>query len=286
MMRYSEFIEKTEHGTEDFPIAVYHLDRRHPRYIMDLHWHTEFEIIRVREGHFDLYLNRECRHMTAGDIAFVNPGVLHRGEPFDCEYDCTVFQLEMLSMGTGSAAGRAFKPLLSQTQAVRDCLPAGADECVSGAVNALFDALFSKGISSQLAVCSSLYALFAALYQNGHISAPPWDSVRQKQLSHLTALLEWIDEHYTQKITLSMLAKRAGLNEKYLCRFFKEYTSYTPIDYINRLRVERAAADIKERGMTLTEAAYANGFNDSAYFSKIFRRVMGVSPREYRTIQG
>ena len=101
-------------------------------------------------------------------------------------------------------------------------------------------------------------------------------------MTHLTRLLEWIDENYTQKITLASLAKISGFNEKYLCRFFKEYTSHTPIDYINRLRVEKAADDMLSRHMSVTEAAYANGFNDSAYFSKMFRQIKGISPSEFR----
>ena len=78
-----------------------------------------------------------------------------------------------------------------------------------------------------------------------------------------------------------MLSKASGLNEKYLCRFFKAYTSHTPIDYINRLRIERAADDLRTRHCSVTDAAYANGFNDSAYFSKLFRQIKGVTPINY-----
>ena len=72
------------------------------------------------------------------------------------------------------------------------------------------------------------------------------------------------------------------MNEKYLCRFFKAYTSYTPIDYVNRLRIEKAADDLRLLHRSVTEAAFANGFNDSAYFSKLFRQIKGVSPKVYQ----
>ena len=74
------------------------------------------------------------------------------------------------------------------------------------------------------------------------------------------------------------------MNEKYFCRFFKEFTNITPIDYINRLRIENAAHSLLEAGFTVTEAALDNGFNDISYFSKIFKKYKGVSPKRYSKI--
>ena len=70
--------------------------------------------------------------------------------------------------------------------------------------------------------------------------------------------------------------------EKYLCRFFKEFTGHTPTDYINRLRVERACYEMKFNHLNVTEAAYECGFNEISYFSKCFKKYKGVSPGKYR----
>ena len=71
------------------------------------------------------------------------------------------------------------------------------------------------------------------------------------------------------------------MNEKYLCRFFKDYTSRTPIDYINNLRIEAACHELTSGDMTITEAAIECGFNDISYFSKMFKKYKGITPREY-----
>ena len=84
------------------------------------------------------------------------------------------------------------------------------------------------------------------------------------------------------RLTLSDLAELAQVNEKYLCRFFKEYTGQTPIDYINRLRVDRACYEMSVTGMNVTEAAFECGFNELSYFSKMFKKYKGIAPGEYR----
>ncbi|MBQ8310962.1 MAG: helix-turn-helix transcriptional regulator [Clostridia bacterium] len=280
-MKYSQFIEKEPHGTSDFPIEFYRLDRHHLRYEMSLHWHPEMELIRVYDGRFELHLNKQSYTLTAGDVAIVNPGTLHRGEPTDCRYDCSVFKTDMLCP-SGSTVSRYIKPIAGQTHAVREYLPSGSAPEVLGCVDRLFSTLADRPPQYELSVYAALYELFFTLHRCGLVGKNDSNHVRDKQLTHLTRLLEWIDENYTQKITLASLSKISGLNEKYLCRFFKEYTSHTPIDYINRLRVEKAADDMLSRHFSVTEAAFANGFNDSAYFSKIFRQIKGVSPSEFR----
>lgn len=280
-MKYSQFIEKEPRGTSEFPIEFYRLDRHHLRYEMSPHWHPEAELIRVYSGTFELHLNKECYLLGAGDVAIVNPGTLHRGEPTDCVYDCAVFKTEMLCP-PGSSASRYIKPIANQQQLVREVLPFGTAPDVLACVDRLFSALSERPPQYELLVYAALYELFFILHRDGLVASGNEGHAKDKQLTHLTRLLDWIDENYTQRITLSSLAKISGFNEKYLCRFFKEYTSYTPIDYINRLRIEKAADDMLSRHMSVTEAAFANGFNDSAYFSKIFRQIKGISPSEFR----
>lgn len=281
-MKYSEFFEKREHGRTDFPIQCYCLDSTHPRYLMQLHWHAEMEIIQVHTGELLLHLNRNTYRLAAGDVAIVNPGTLHHGEPHDCTYDCAVFKLDMLSPVGSSAIHRYIKPLITQNEAIDEYLPAIAHPHICEQVGQLFSLLKQPSEPFELAVCSILYGILYECYRSGIVGAHTPGRAQQKQLSQLTELLEWIDEHYTERITLAELSSVAGINEKYLCRFFKQYTNCTPVDYINRLRVEKAAEDMRTLHRSVTEAAFAHGFNDSGYFCKVFRRVMGESPRTYR----
>lgn len=281
-MKYSDYIERRKHGRTAFPLESYHLDADHPRYVMPLHWHPEMEIVRVREGLFDLHLNRNSYRLSGGDVAIIAPGTLHCGEPYDCRYDCAVFNADMLCPDTPSIIRQHLHPIVMRGEAIDEYLPFTKHPHICGLVEQLFSLLERPTEQYELAVLGLLYQLMYECYQSGIVGAHTPGRAQQRQLEQLTSLLQWIDDHYTEHITLQRLSEVAGINEKYLCRFFKQYTQRTPIDYVNRLRVERAAEDMLTRRSSITEIAFSHGFNDSGYFCKTFHRVMGVSPSEYR----
>lgn len=73
----------------------------------------------------------------------------------------------------------------------------------------------------------------------------------------------------------------AGLNPNYFGSIFKKYTGKTPVEYINSVRVEKAA-ELLGIGYSVTKAAASSGFGDPFYFSKVFKKIKGVSPKDYR----
>ena len=280
-MKKWSYREERRHGAPDFPMEYYHIDKGHPRYEMNLHWHREFEIVRVLEGTLALYLNNEEYRLGAGQVCFVGSGVLHRAEPRDCMYECVVLDLNML---TRHGPDRVTGHVLSFLKGEVENHPVSGDMALLRAVDALFDALRRQEPFFELAACGAVLQVLHWLHGQGWVRP----SEREKHAGHrretMAALLEWIEENYTERITLKALAEVAKTNEKYLCRFFKEYTGNSPIEYVNRLRVERACLAMSERHCTVTEAAMDNGFNDLSYFCKIFKRYKGVGPREYLRI--
>lgn len=94
-MRFFDYKEKKQHGTFDFPIEFYHVTPNHPRYNMSYHWHTECEIIRILEGEFILFIDKEKIVAKKNDIIFVHSGIFHGGLPKDCIYECIVFDMKL-----------------------------------------------------------------------------------------------------------------------------------------------------------------------------------------------
>ncbi len=271
--------EEKQHGAPDFPVQYYRIDGSHPRYEMNLHWHREFELVRVLQGELRLYLNNVEYDMTAGEIAFVSSGVLHRAEPRDCLYECVVFDLNMLAKNGSGRIASYVLPLLSGEVENR---PVSGDIALGKAANALFDCLQTEKVYFELEAFSAMAALVHRLYVAGRVKTGDKHTRTGHKRQVMLLLLDWIEQSYTEHITLEQLASVAKTDSKYLCRFFKEYTGNSPIDYINRLRVERACLCMAEGDGSITEAALDNGFNDISYFCKIFKRYKGVTPREYR----
>lgn len=110
----------------------------------------------------------------------------------------------------------------------------------------------------------------------------PEDSTVSKKRMELTKLKEYLDEHYTEKISLDDLAAQFFINKYYLTKIFKETYGTTINSYIIAKRITRAKQMLRFTDMTLEEIAVAVGMNGGNYFSRMFKKIEGISPREYR----
>ena len=94
--------------------------------------------------------------------------------------------------------------------------------------------------------------------------------------------LRFIDERYNEDISLSDVADVAFVTPNYLSRIFKEEMKMNFIDYLNLLRVEKAKQLLLHTNLKSYEIAERVGYTDYKYFSTIFKKITGFSPREYR----
>lgn len=96
----------------------------------------------------------------------------------------------------------------------------------------------------------------------------------------------YVDEHYNEDLGLSTLAKQFGMESTYFSKTFRQETGETLMQYITRKRMEKAERYITESETSLTEIAFMVGYDDYAYFSRVFRKYFGRSPRDYRNGAG
>lgn len=91
----------------------------------------------------------------------------------------------------------------------------------------------------------------------------------------------WMEKHFTMPITVGALAEQAGMSERNFLRIYRQTFRTSPIGRLIELRVRRAAELLHGGGVNVAEAAQASGFNDSNYFTRQFRKVMGLTPKRY-----
>ena len=111
------------------------------------------------------------------------------------------------------------------------------------------------------------------------------DTETQKHLSgkrNLQDVKDYIDKHFTEKITLDELAELFYINKFYLTRVFKEQFGMSISQYIMQLRITMAKRNLRFTTLSIEEIAAQCGLEDANYFSRVFRKVEGVSPGEYR----
>lgn len=105
-----------------------------------------------------------------------------------------------------------------------------------------------------------------------------------RQGSHLVAMArEYIAEHYTENLALTDVAEAVGISGGYLSTLFNQELKCGFVDYLNRVRIDRACCYLEQNYLKNYEIAYKAGFRDEKYFSKVFKKVKGMSPKEYRS---
>ncbi len=97
----------------------------------------------------------------------------------------------------------------------------------------------------------------------------------------LAAALRVIDEDYREPLTLSQLAEDCGITPSYLCRLFSEHLDTNFVDYLNAVRIRAAEEKLFAGQMSIKEIAYAVGYQDPNYFSRVFKKRKGVTPTSY-----
>ena len=280
-MKFSEFNEIEQRGTLSFPVSYYYLTHTNPRYIMVPHWHKDFEIIRVISGEFKLYLNNIPYSLHSGDIIFVPCGMLHRGESNTCVYECIVLDLNFLRRKSNDIISTYITPIINGSSVI-NCVLNKNDDLIYSTANSIFSIMHSKESFFELDVCSQLLKMFSLLYKCNYIHTVKENKTSMKQTQNIIKMLDWIEENLTEPFSLEKLSEISGLNSKYICRIFKEYTSKTPVTYLNEKRIEIACHEIAVNGSSITKAAYDCGFNDLIYFSKVFKAYKGISPKDFK----
>ena len=278
-MKYIDYKEHKEQGTFNFPIGFYHQTPHSPRYRMQYHWHTHSEIIRIISGTFHLTLDNEIRILNAGDCVFITSGTLHGGMPFDCVYECIVFDLTLLAKDN-HACNKTVTDIMMQKISIQPFLSDYSEEILP-IVRKLCHTLAEKKVGYEFATQGYLFLLFSVIIKEHIYEQNLNDNVSATRIASIKNVLSYISDNYANPISLETLSKIAGMNPKYFCRYFKSMTERTPIDYLNYYRIECACEMLSTKDISIKEAAISCGFNDESYFIKTFHKYKGITPKQF-----
>lgn len=279
-MQYINYRESWQRGTVDFPIEYHHITPAHPQYIMSLHWHVEFEIIRILKGTFLLSIDEQEFAVSAGSSIIVPAGALHAGTPGECTYECIVFDMNML-MNKNDPCRKLIRKIIDHEVELTYVYPESCND-IHQIVWTMFDAMASRKEGFQLTVLGALYQMAGAVFSEKYYNPIPVQPPRNhRRIVQLKTALEFMESSYNTQITLEEMADSVNMSPKYFCRFFQEMTHRTPVDYLNYYRIERACYQLLTTDQSITEVAYNSGFNDLSYFIKTFKKYKGTTPKKY-----
>lgn len=275
--------ELEQRGTEDFPIEFYHLDKNHTRYHMAAHWHSETELIRVLDGVLNVRLDKTDYRAKRGDVFMVSPETIHSATPEDgCLYECIVLHMDFLCLPTYSCTF-FIESILNHHYVAKEYHPYDNSE-FNRAMNGVFDAMKIKSSGYKFRVISELYRLLGTIVDNHlySLSETNLKMTNDKNIPKLKKVLTFIRSNYDKQITLNDMATITKMSPKYFCSFFKDMTGKSPFKYLCEYRIEKASQKLLRSDMTVTDIAYACGFNDLSYFIKTFKQIKKISPSAFR----
>lgn len=234
-------------------------------------WHTNIEILLVTHGEGNMQYNSDELAISQDDIIVINSGDLHRiYSDKGISFNYLIIDESFCRENGINTAERRFERLFkcAETRSIFGRAYERYTE-YKGSPTAINTA------KARLAVLE----LLIAMHEN-HSAANTGEMAAQRSpLDYVKQVIEFLAEHYNESLTLEEVAGVCGITKFHLAREFKRYTGQTVITYVNILRCRKAEICLSE-GMTVTEAAVASGFDSISYFSRTYKKLMGVTPSE------
>jgi len=142
-----------------------------------------------------------------------------------------------------------------------------------------------KSVGSHIKVKAYLLELIAILYENDYmLSLDKIEEPITYNMENIRKVIVFIQDHYKNRITVSEIAGLLGMNEQYFCRYFKKSTGKTLTEYINVVRVEKAAEMLIKTKAKIIDIATECGYGNIGYFNRQFKTSKNMTPKVFRQI--
>ncbi|MFP7450111.1 AraC family transcriptional regulator [Bacillus altitudinis] len=276
--------ELTEHSTTTWPIALYHTKiRDHMSGYIPLHWHDEFQFVFILEGEAEFHINEKILNIQQGDGVFINSGCLHMAKDANgttCTYICLNVSPHFIT------ANELFTTFVhpymhaSQTPFIlfnrKDGWPNRIYQCIQ-----IIQRLIEQTPAYyELELNIQLITIWKCLLQNRFQLT--YDARKHDRNERMKHMLNWIHEHYHEKVLLQDIVREGQLSRSECCRYFNDILKKSPIHYVNEYRIQQSLILLQKTDLNITEIAYQVGFSSTSYFISIFKRVKNTTPLSYR----
>ncbi len=155
-------------------------------------------------------------------------------------------------------------------------------EALVYSMNESYDEYVSKDVCYKLPIRANIYLIMTALLRYYCGSKDELDRMIYHNVMRLKPVIDYIAEHYGEKIYIETLSDMITVSPDYFTKMFKDSIGKTPIDYINGIRINKALELLSSDDVPVNEIADIIGFSNPNYFHKIFKQYMNTSPLAYR----
>ena len=252
------------------------------------HWHNYHEITLVLRGEGCYYVNGRAHEVGPGDIVVFNSEEIHGWQIPQEEMAMLVlvFLPEFITMQTPFADLEYSQPFVVRGANFRNKI--GRDELHADEIATLLKDIRAeweqRKVGCQLMIKSDILHILTLLIRHYHDDsrAAGAPSEKRKAMRRLQAALDYIDEHYCERLTLRAAADVVFMSPNYFSHYFHSATGIRFCDYVAMRRILRARELLETTGKSIYEIAMECGFPNSSNFYRLYRMHTGESPRSRR----
>ncbi len=268
-----------------FPVSIALHNNPLPGPIFASHWHEHFQFIYCIKGGARIYCNGNPIHLAAGEVMVININEMHYGESLNGDMSYYVIMVDpsfILSNEVDACQTKYISPL--SLNLILFANQIGDDEDLVDCIKKMIYEYNTQPTGFELAVKACIYNAMVLLLRKHVVRSfsPKEYDMQEANMKRLQSVFRYIKNNYTQVIDLKELADIACLSTGHFCRIFKKLTGKSAIDYINQLRVEKAVMLLREGECNIKEIAFTTGFNDSNYFTRVFKKYKNMAPNEFK----
>ena len=276
--------EDAKHGESFFPVQKYITNLSSEYMGVTNHWHEEAELTLITSGKCIYKIDLVEYEVEEGDILFVPPLFLHSitlGNNKKVSSETYVFHLKFLGgNSTDICSTRYLAPIMNQEFSMPYVIKPNHPAYVSlrkifNQINTTYD---ESIIGYELALKSFfLQTIFLLLQYSKKVAVSETEKVSDK----IKNVLDYIELHYSETITVSQLAKLCYFSDYHFMRFFKKHMNMTCVEYIINLRLEKAVELFEKGNSSIMEVSLSVGFHNLSYFHRAFKKKYRMTPLSF-----
>lgn len=254
------------------------------------HMHIYCQIYYIKKGSLTHYVGNSSSHLSRGDMFIVPPGTMHY---ISCDPKTVFYSFSFMTdiFGLPNEGNRLALHFLrnletqdSETVRPRITVPSEEIFYVETLMERLLKEFSQKPVGYgevMRSIAILLITFFARTYLQKHPHATPDFEDNRQSILHC---IQYIDNNFSDDISLDEIARISAMSKSCFCKLFTEITGQSFHHYVNSRRIRQATEYIR-KGYKITAIYGLCGYNDFSTFYRNFKKIMGISPKEYSSLQ-
>lgn len=236
------------------------------------HYHNHFEIYYIDEGSCCYFIDNKTYQILPGDIIFVPAGVVH-----NTEYKNTIHTRLLVNCDDWFVPSSVRHLFCENPFHFRN---AEMSKELKKILLSIEEEYENPDVYSLESIYSYMYRLFIMIAKSVELN-----TAKTNDKHYIEDAIEFIQGNYTSNITLGEIAGRYFVSPEHFSRTFKKETGFNFSEYIILLRLKKAESLLRQlNAESITQIAQSCGFNDSNYFSVQFKKLYGISPKKFQSM--